>query len=537
MSKFLVECINFINKENEQSRKDFRNILMMSDDKKVQEGTCILGAKKISHDEFSFSPQFLKIKEESTVYFYENKEKVGSAEVVSVDFIKNTIKVDFEYFNGDGKNTFIIQENNIYPKNIVNSLMEMNENPLPLLVERIIKRESNINASKETTVENVIKTANEMDNSFMILHGAPGAGKTYTGKKVIADLLKKGKKILVTSNSHSAINNLLEAIEIKDFKGAKICSKPKHKNNHESIKNISVSGNEIDGQVSDYNLVAGTCFALSRIKEVSFDYLIVDEASQIKLSFVLSILRNVKNVIIMGDHLQLTAISPIEIKPEGDAVLNYILEKNQILPQKYGYFLDTTFRCEPQIAKVVSDVFYEGKLKWNTKQNKNGIKIVTVDHNLSSKMNEFEGKAVLKIYKSLLKKGNKPEDIMVIAPYNAQVAHLKSLIKNDKVMVGSSDLVQGRESKEVIISLTVACKSQADGDFSTNPNRVNVSLSRAINGVHLVMSKNVLDSEFIHPTFKKVISMAHAIEDSHIETKKKIKLKKKVKSTDKQKKR
>jgi uncharacterized protein len=228
----------------------------------------------------------------------------------------------------------------------------------------------------------------------------------------------------------------------------------------------------------------------------------------------------------MGDHLQLTSISPIKIRPEGDAVLNYILEEHQVLPKKYGYFLDTTYRCEPQIAKIISDTFYEGKLKWNKKVNKNGVKLITVDHNLSAKVNQVEGAAVLKIYKELLKKNTKPEDIMIIAPYNAQVAYLKGLIKNPKVMIGSSDLCQGLESKEVIISLTVACKSKADGSFATDPNRINVSISRAVNGVHLVMSKNVLDSEHIHPSFHKIIKSVHSV--SHIETKVK-KIKKTIK--------
>lgn len=517
---FLVDCVNFLNKENEACRKEFKKILYSKEADQLQEGTCIVGAKPLKDGWFSYGAQFVKIKEESGIYFYNSeKQKVGKGEVVEVDFLGHKIKVDLEYFNSSEDKFLLIQENSIYPKNIVNSLTQMSQEPLPLLVERIIKRESNIKAMNDLSVENVIKTANEMDNSFMVLHGAPGAGKTYIGKHVIADLLKKGKKIMVTSNSHSAINNLINAIEIKDFKGAKICSRPKQQSEHKSIKNIYVSGSEIDDQVSGYQLVAGTCFSLSRIKNLKFDYLIVDEASQIKLSYVLSILKNVSNVIIMGDHLQLTSISPIPLEPCGDAVLNYILEDNQILPKKYGYFLNKTYRCEPQIAKLVSDTYYNGELTWSQTKNKNGVKVVTVDHNLSSKMNEVEAKMVVKIYKSLLKKKVKPEDIAIIAPYNAQIAYIKSLIKNKKVSIMSVDLAQGQEFKEVIVSLTVACKSKADGEFSTQPNRLNVALSRAINGVHLVMSEKVLESPHVHPTFTKLLKSLD-IKNNKLKTKK-----------------
>ncbi|WP_155887022.1 AAA domain-containing protein [Bartonella rattimassiliensis] len=52
-----------------------------------------------------------------------------------------------------------------------------------------------------------------MDNSYLFIQGPPGAGKTYTSSHIIVDLIKRGKKIGVTSNSHKAIHNLLEKVE------------------------------------------------------------------------------------------------------------------------------------------------------------------------------------------------------------------------------------------------------------------------------------------------------------------------------------
>ncbi|MGB1541592.1 MAG: hypothetical protein ACPG9F_05150, partial [Cycloclasticus sp.] len=43
-----------------------------------------------------------------------------------------------------------------------------------------------------------------LDNSYLFIQGPPGAGKTYTSSHIIVDLIKRGKKIGVTSNSHKA---------------------------------------------------------------------------------------------------------------------------------------------------------------------------------------------------------------------------------------------------------------------------------------------------------------------------------------------
>ena len=55
----------------------------------------------------------------------------------------------------------------------------------------------------------IIKAVRHLDNSYLTIQGPPGSGKTFTAKHVIAELLKIGKKIGISSNSHKAINHLL----------------------------------------------------------------------------------------------------------------------------------------------------------------------------------------------------------------------------------------------------------------------------------------------------------------------------------------
>src|SRR5207248_4557654 len=54
-----------------------------------------------------------------------------------------------------------------------------------------------------------IKAALDMRGTSLCLQGPPGSGKTYTGARIIAALLRAGKRVGITSNSHRAINVLL----------------------------------------------------------------------------------------------------------------------------------------------------------------------------------------------------------------------------------------------------------------------------------------------------------------------------------------
>ena len=60
------------------------------------------------------------------------------------------------------------------------------------------------NLSGSSFIDEIVSVANELDNSFLCIQGPPGAGKTLTARKIIADLISKGKRIGISSNSHKA---------------------------------------------------------------------------------------------------------------------------------------------------------------------------------------------------------------------------------------------------------------------------------------------------------------------------------------------
>lgn len=511
-SQFLEKCIKFIEDEQRQNRKDFMKILTSK--KQKQEGLSIDQAKIDSFEDgkiiLKYPEQFTKIRAEQKVVFYNSmREKIVSAEVLEIDYLAHTLSIrEPKKINLSIKETYLLlQDSDIFPKSVVESLAFMKESSnLNPLISNIIRRNSNIKTSTSAEIENILKTVDQMSYSFLGIHGPPGAGKTYTSRKIISHLLKKGKRILISSNSHSAINNLLNQVNDKGFTGCKISSKSKHNSDNDLIENIQVDSENIDDEISGFQIVAGTCFSLSKIQTNEFDYLIIDEASQLKLSFVLAVAKVAKNLIVMGDHLQLTSISSIPITSGGESVLDYILNGEQILPSKDGYFLNKTYRCESSIAKVVSEVFYAGKLDWEKKKVKGKIEIVYSNHNSNAKLNMVEAKDILKTYKELLKKYD-PKDIIVVVPYNAQASYLRANIKSKETKVGSVDLMQGSESKAVIYGFTVSGKEESDAKFVTCKHRVNVSISRGISEVYLFMSKNLVKSKHTTPEFKKIIKM------------------------------
>lgn len=502
---YIKDCLNFINEEKKANRIELYRLLNLESAEHNDEGQTINGlefVRQVSNGYlYKYPNQFTKLREEKRIDIYKDKQKVleHGTEIISIDYLKNLVVLDCLLESGP---YLAIQSLEIVPYSVIKALTQIESNPNPL-TSFLIQKKSNIQTEKSFSQENVIKTSQKMNQSFMILQGPPGCGKTYTGKNLIKDLIERKQKILVTSNSHRAIINLLEGIDF-ELKGAKIYSRSNQKIENKNFKNISPSGKNIDHYVNDYDLVAGTCFSLAKIENVEFDTIIVDEASQLKMSFLLAISRLAKNVIILGDQNQLQSISVLGNGRGGESVLEYLLEGQKIVPKTMGYLLDTTFRMEPQIASLISEVFYENRMKWNQKKNQIGVKLVLSNHDHGQKMSEEEAKDVLKIYRKLIKNKVKPEQILITTPYNAQASLIKSKT-NKKTIVGTTDLLQGMEADYVIISLTASGSKKQASEFATNPNRLNVAISRAKKGVWIVSAHKLIKSKDTSVEFQKII--------------------------------
>jgi hypothetical protein len=65
-----------------------------------------------------------------------------------------------------------------------------------------------IQQQEEALPDTVIRAVHEFDNSYLFIQGPPGTGKTFTAAQAILSLLRAGKRIGISSNSHKAINKV-----------------------------------------------------------------------------------------------------------------------------------------------------------------------------------------------------------------------------------------------------------------------------------------------------------------------------------------
>lgn len=362
-----------------------------------------------------------------------------------------------------------------------------------------------------------------LDNSFLFIQGPPGAGKTYTSAHLIVSLLAQGRKIGVTSNAHKAIHNLLDMVvsvaEEKGitFRGCKKCTSgnPETEFKGRFIANVTKT-KDIDRSAS---LFAGTAWLFSDPHLVDcLDYLFIDEAGQVSTANVVGMSSSTKNIVLVGDQMQLG--QPMKGTHPGEAgmsVLEYLLQGRDTIPPDRGIFLGTTWRLKPSICRFVSGAFYDGRLENHaettgrrlllekTELPEEGIVMIAADHAGCSQKSEAEGKVVRACYEELLgqsfadgRGGTRSltaADILVVSPYNVQVNHLRSALP-DGARVGTVDKFQGQEAPVVLVSMVTSTAEDLPRhmEFLYSRNRLNVAVSRAQCLAIVVLNPRLLEA-------------------------------------------
>lgn len=357
-----------------------------------------------------------------------------------------------------------------------------------------------------------LDAALRLDGSYLFVQGPPGAGKTTTGSQLIVGLLKQGKRVGVTSNSHKAVNNLLQAIETEaqkqgfTFSGMKKSTKndPETPYNGRLIKDCFSNADAMGGT---YALIAGTAWLFADPDlERKLDYLFIDEAGQVSLAYLVAMGTSARNIILLGDQMQLgQPVHGVHPGRSGESSLEYLLDDHAAVPEDRGIFLGTTWRMHDDVCRFISDAVYDGRLKPDPK-NRNqrlvlaknyhpaiaptGIRFIPVQHEGCAQRSEPEGEVVKAILESLLKQhyvtkdgAEKPltlADVLIVAPYNAQVNHLKGVLP-DGARVGTIDKFQGQQAEVVIASMTTSSGDDLTRniEFLFSKNRLNVAVSRA----------------------------------------------------------
>jgi uncharacterized protein len=365
-----------------------------------------------------------------------------------------------------------------------------------------------------------------LDESYLFIQGPPGAGKTYTGARLILDLLAAGHRVGVASNSHKAINNLLgetEKLAAGDtFRGLKKSGSPDQCFDSKLASPLIVNSGKQADFVGDhgFDLLAGTAWLWCREDmRQSVDYLVIDEAGQISLADALAMSTASSSIVLLGDPLQLAQVSQ-GAHPEGShvSVLEHVLGDDGTIPPHRGVFLDQTRRMHPDVCEFISEAIYEGRLSAIAECGRQGIeaegaltgtgvRAIFIDHKghvrqsleeasrVAEEIERMLGAAYTKADGEIVELAQ--DDFMIVTPYNSQVrclrAELDSRELND-VPVGTVDKFQGQEAAVVFFSMATSSGNEIprNVEFLYSRNRLNVAVSRARCLAVLVASPQLL---------------------------------------------
>lgn len=253
----------------------------------------------------------------------------------------------------------------------------------------------------------------------------------------------------------------------------------------------------------EYPIILSTTFSSvsSLHRDAVYDYLIMDEASQVSVETGALALSCAKNAIIVGDTMQFPNVVTEEDKKKLDFIANACLIKAEydcarmsflqsackVIPNVPQTLLREHYRCHPKIINFCNQKFYGGNLVIMTrdKGEKDVIRAIrTAKGNHSrSHLNQREIDVIKEEVLPALSYDT--DEIGVIAPYNKQVNAVKSVLE-ESIDVATVHKFQGRE-KDAIIMTTVDDTITA---FSDDPNLLNVAVSRAKQQFYLVVSGN-----------------------------------------------
>jgi predicted RecB family nuclease len=347
--------------------------------------------------------------------------------------------------------------------------------------------------------------------SVLPIQGPPGSGKTYSGARMITDLVQRGQRVGITAVSHKVISKLLQGA-CDAARKANLPLRVVQKTNDDDgcmdpmVTQVDKNEEVLDALRSNAaQVAAGTPWLWAREDMAeSVDVLFVDEAGQMSLADVLAICQAATSIVLLGDPQQLNQPQQGVHPPGVDvSALAHLLNGRATIDPEKGLFLNETWRLPLDICAFTSELFYDSRLtarpenrnqRLNTKGllDGTGLRFVPVKHFGNQTESAEEVEKIVEFMNGLLgeratwtdKTGKKLilklEDVLVVAPYNAQVSALSRQLPAGS-RVGTVDKFQGQEAPVVFYSMTTSTPDDAPRgmEFLYSLNRLNVAVSRA----------------------------------------------------------
>lgn len=388
----------------------------------------------------------------------------------------------------------------------------------------------------EPDVDAALRVVEALGEGCLPIQGPPGCGKTYVGGRLVVDQVARGRRVGVTATSHKAIGRLLEEVQAAaaergaqvrivqkaDEDDARGLEGVRCTNNNNEVANLLAAG--------AVDVVAGTPWLFARPEfEGRLDVLVIDEAGQMSLANAVAVSGAARKVVMLGDPNQLAQPSKGSHPRGAEASgLEHLLAGDATVRPDRGLFLATTRRMHPDVGAFVSAAFYEGRLASHESCREQavadgpwaggtGVRWVPVRHAGNRSTSAEEVEEVARGVDALLgrawtdasgtTRALEIGDILVVAPYNAHIARLRSALP-DGARVGTVDRFQGQEAPVVVFSMATSSAEDLPRamEFLYSLNRLNVAVSRARALAVLVCSPALLAAACRTPAQLKLVN-------------------------------
>ena len=416
-----------------------------------------------------------------------------------------------------------------------------------------ISRGESLNVDQKKVIEKVMSA-----QDYALVLGMPGTGKTTTIAHIIRALTSQGKSVLLTSHTHTAVDNILLKLREDKIPILRLGVQAKI---HPEVQEFAVltatpkkSFDEIRDAWHTPPIVATTCLGINHpvFLERTFDYCIVDEASQITLPICAGPLRMAKKFVLVGDHNQLPPVVRNEEAKEGGLDVSLFKLLSDSHPESVASLAHQYRMCE-DIMTLSNMLIYDGQLRCGTEELKlrkleipnmaalkqvhydasslanRGIgtprticagpapsrcwlydllegearvRFINTDTLLPAVKEEAHGKRIVnpaeirvvsQLVESLLAVDVPANEIGVMTHYRSQLFLLKEKLKHHLGLeMHTTDRFQGRDKEVIVLSLVRSNDACNIGDLLKDWRRINVAFTRAKTKLLVVGSMNTL---------------------------------------------
>ena len=324
----------------------------------------------------------------------------------------------------------------------------------------------------------------------------------------IAELTDEEKTLESSLKKFSFDNKMKEysKLSMQLFKAELLKKYNRNKRKQYTITELRSKSEEF---IKDYPVIMSTTYSLRRslAENVTYDFVIIDESSQVDLATGALALSCAKRAVIVGDLKQLPNVVDETTKEKTDLIFTsfnlpepYRYSNHSLLSSITGIFpnvpktlLREHYRCHPKIIEFCNKNFYDNQLIILTEAKSEREPLIVYKtpkgNHARQKMNQRQIDVI--INEIIPKEKLENVDLGIVTPYRNQTNALQQAFSGTQIKADTVDKFQGSENDVIILSTV----DNEISEFTDNPNRLNVAISRAIKQLILVVNGNDSDKD------------------------------------------